>query len=103
MRTWFEIQLDAIAQSIVVIIQEVDNTVSHVFTNYIILPEGQILTVPACKQSYAAVSIPSQTALLLQIRLHSTSSHQPRCWTQVCLSVTSREPIQLSRLGTSSF
>ncbi len=40
MRTWFEIQLDAIAQSTVVIIQEVDNTVSCVFTNYIIIAQG---------------------------------------------------------------
>jgi len=103
LRTWFEIQLDAIAQSIAVIMQEVDNKVSHVFPNYIILPEGQMLTVPACKQSYAAVSIPSQTDLLWEIRLHSTSSHQSRCWTQVCLLVTTREPIQLSILATSTF
>ena len=59
-----EIQLDAIAQSIVVIIQEVD-THQHMFVHSIyIFPKGQILTVPPCKQSYAAVSVPSKTDLI---------------------------------------
>ncbi len=111
LRTWFEFQLDAIAQSNVVIVPHIIicwHTSSHVCSYYIKscprVRHLQYLPVSSRmpQSAHQANCKFANWIDTLQIRLHITSSHQLWCCTQTCLSVTIREPIQLSRLATST-
>ncbi len=85
--------------------------ITCLFILHKVLPKSQILTVPTCKQSYAAISAPSQLQVCkLNGHVANQTAHYKLTLAQVLhpnyylitISVTIREPIQLSRLATGT-